>query len=947
MTRMVWRQVLARRQRSLALLIGVMVSVTGFTVLTSATGTSRLAVTSTVAANARSAYDILVRPVGSRTSLEAGRGLVQPNQQSGQYGGISNAQWQRIRTLPGIQVAAPIASIGSVSVTAHASVDVTGTLDPTLTDQVVRLRQTWVADNGLTRATEPTPRFVYVTRHRVAVPIATDNGLLDPDGHLLPARTLLTEDCDWRSIPQVYLEQVDGHGWQPICGTQLLTVPGGSGDAVANLSQLFVLEQLPDGTFLDFTNVGDSPDESRGITGTPRATSRPTFDVSWPVWIGVAAIDPGQEDRLVGLEGALTSGVYFPEVTTNGAGPQKVPALVASSTEVSEHLDVTAERLSDTAVDGIGPQPLLAQLTASSAIARQRTSYAAATVYPSALADLKASVRLDISIAPSSPTYSIGSTVEGRNVLTPQRVPVDPGVWSTSATSFGGKATGALALEPYLANDLGFRALGRTSIKPLADVVLRPTVDEFGVFDPARLVGFSALSAVPLETYRSSAVTGADARSRVQLQGQPLQPNDDPAGYLTAPPALLIPLDTAELLTGRADLISAIRVRVAGVTGIDAVSRERVRLVAERISQSTELDVDVTVGSSPQAQLVALPAGRFGRPALNLDEPWTKEGVAVSIITAVDRKSLLLFGLVLVACLLFVANATAAAVRERRRELAILSCLGWPAWRRTALVVTETGVVGTLAGVLAAAVAVPLGRVMSISVAARHAWLAVPVAVAVSVLASLAPAVRAGRAHPAAAMQPAVARAGRTREVRGLPGLARTNLLRTPGRTAVAVISLTVAVTALTMLAALLWAFDGTVVGTLLGDAVSVRARQVDVLAVVATVAIAQFAVVDVLYLNIRDRAAELAFLRAAGWSEGLLARLVLWEALGVAVLGTAAGCALGVLGMASFAGGITPALLGVTALIGAAGVALTLAAGTIPALAVDRRPTAALLAES
>ncbi len=43
-------------------------------------------------------------------------------------------------------------------------------------------------------------------------------------------------------------------------------------------------------------------------------------------------------------------------------------------------------------------------------------------------------------------------------------------------------------------------------------------------------------------------------------------------------------------------------------------ARERVRTVASAIQAATGPDVDITVGSSPSAQTIALPAGKFGDP---------------------------------------------------------------------------------------------------------------------------------------------------------------------------------------------------------------------------------------------------------------------------------------------------------------------------------------------
>src|SRR5215467_13895546 len=112
MGRVILAELRTRRWRAIALLVGILVATTGFTVLTADSSADRLQVTSTVAANARSAYDILVRPHGARTPLETDRGLVAPDFLSGQYGGISVDQWQRIRGIQGVDIAAPVAMVG-------------------------------------------------------------------------------------------------------------------------------------------------------------------------------------------------------------------------------------------------------------------------------------------------------------------------------------------------------------------------------------------------------------------------------------------------------------------------------------------------------------------------------------------------------------------------------------------------------------------------------------------------------------------------------------------------------------------------------------------------------------------------------------------------------------------------------------------------------------------
>ena len=89
----------------------------------------------TVAANFRSAYDILVRPKGSATDLEREQGVVRPNFLSGQFGGITMKQYEQIKAISGVEVAAPIAMIGYVAALRFARGEtspLTADIDPNL-----------------------------------------------------------------------------------------------------------------------------------------------------------------------------------------------------------------------------------------------------------------------------------------------------------------------------------------------------------------------------------------------------------------------------------------------------------------------------------------------------------------------------------------------------------------------------------------------------------------------------------------------------------------------------------------------------------------------------------------------------------------------------------------------------------------------------------------------
>ena len=155
-----------------------------------------------------------------------------------------------------------------------------------------------------------------------------------------------------------------------------------------------------------------------------------------------------------------------------------------------------------------------------------------------------------------------------------------------------------------------------------------------------------------------------------------------------------------------------------------------------------------------------------------------------------------------------------------------------------------------------------------------------------------------------------------------------------------------VGVAALTVLVGIERAFEGTLVGTLLGNAISVQVRGSDFVALGSAVALATLGVADVLYLNLRERSAEFASLRAVGWADRQIGQLVLLEALGLGALGSVSGAIVGVLiGGLLLAVPIGP-LLGAAAVATAAGLACVVAASVLPLSQVARLTPHAVLAE-
>jgi putative ABC transport system permease protein len=905
MGRLAWSQLQFQRARAVALLIGLLLATTAFTVLTAASRTAQVRTVGTVSTHFVPAYDILVRPQGAQTTLEKQTGTVQPNFISGLYGGITLNQWHQISDIPGVSVAAPIAMTGYTELTTGFRFDLPASAYAAPGRQLYRIATTLVSDGGTNRIAQPAS-YVYVTSR----PLQAGGGGTGPFSELLPDGTHAN-----------------------VC--QLPTIQADQGGIASPFSQV-----------LQASTICSSKVNGLGSGSGETKPTNPGYEIKWEVPVVIAAIDPAAEAKLDGLNHALVSGSYLAENSGRGASGSTFPVLAASSTPSGE---TAVTQLQELATPSTPPPMNVSWLTREDAAAGQTLATTHTTsqqAYQELLKEL-----------PSSPYattvfgyWTVGPTSyrSGANgSLTPLLVHNPPSAFSLTFESGN---------EVSVDNeDAQYRAVTPHELPPGAPGTISLVAPRLvGTFNPAKVKEFDPLSAVPLGPYEPTVAAPANAASRAALHGGDLQPNQNLGGYVSQPVDLITTLAALPKLQSSEfgkgldvkDPISVIRVRVTGVTGPNPVSLERIKEVAQQIEVRTHLTVDIVAGSSPAPTIIDLPAGKYGQPALTLSEDWVKKGVAIAILTAIDKNSLALFILILVVCVLFVANSASAAIRARRRELGVLACLGWTRPRLFTSVLGELAAIGLAAGVLGAAAALPLSSALGLHASPGRAALAVPIAVAVAVVAGLAPAWLAASAEPLASVRPAVLAVRRAHQPGGITALAAVNVLRTPGRALVGAISLAVGIAALTVLAGLTFAFRGVVVGSLLGNAVAVQVRGVDYIAVVAIVALGVLAVADVVFLNIRERAPELATIRAFGWPESALSRLIITEGAIIGLTGSLAGAALGLAAAASLAGQLPATLYVIAAVAVAAGVLVTATAALLPAQALRHLPAAHLLAE-
>jgi putative ABC transport system permease protein len=935
--RFVAHQLRAGWARAVVLGIGLLVAAVGFSVLSSESVSSAITVHGTLNSNFQPAYDILVRPPGTRTALESKDRLVNPDFLSDLYGGITLGQWHKILHMKGVSVAAPIENVGYFLDGPVFGVN----LKPLLHgsgQELLRVVPSLVVHGGLASYPLSVEYFYYSTNKWVK-----ENN---------------------PSSPSPVALQIPG-AVKPVPACPGYVFPSTSAQANIGAFDVKALEHI----YCAGPNQAPGVNPNGAYTFDPPGVASITEYFGFPVLL--SAIDPVQEAKLVGLQKALVSGSYLREgeglsapVPTGHGGQfhleaRQLPLLASSRTFVDEAFRVKVQRL---AVPSSGAS--VAERLASTGRAGYLTglrgqtvltkTYSTAALYRSLLAGFdKSSTGLGNYWTASGVRYRIDGHLELAALPTTN----PPSVWQpTSQTSVN--------KEPYAppgANATQFRRLapynqsGTVLPEGNANVYVAPEAVIQGTFNPDKLKGFAPLSKVPLGTFFPPTVTGATPAARAKLGDRPLGPTTNIGGYLGQPPLFLTTLKAAapffesSTFTGlkaRKAPIAAIQVRVSGLHGATRASIHRVEQVAGAIYRATHLQVDITAGSSPTPVTVALPAGGFGQPALRVQQGWVKKGVATIVLNASNSKDLALFVLILAVAALFVANASVASVRQRRGEIATLATLGWGRRQIFAAVLYELAVIGTVAGVAGAGLAAAVVAVAGLQLTVLRVVLVIPAALAAAVVAGAVPAWQASRLSPLDGLAPPVRTGAAGRRVHSVTRLGLVNLSRVPGRTALGAIGLIVGVGALAFLLGIQAAFDGAVAGNVLGNHIDVQVRGADYAAVAIILALGAGSVTDVLVMNLRERSGELAALQACGWADRSLRHLVVTEGVAIGVVGSLIGGAAG-LGAVTAFGAAPAAVAAGTAATVAAGVLLS-AAAVLPALSVLTRqlPAVSLASE-
>ncbi|HEX2195899.1 MAG TPA: ABC transporter permease [Actinomycetota bacterium] len=902
----------------------------------------------------RPAYDLLVLPPDADVSLDiGGKRVTEANFMGALDGGISLDQWRAVKALRGVDVAAPVATVGYF----RRDLPVYKFADLRPGFYQVDRKVSW--DNGVDVRVQK--------RAYVPTPMARDEAVLRRCGNTehqtlqLHANSALSGAAEYRALRRdiavtgFYADALRYHLEEDASWDCLGLDPGGA-----------------------FAVYGIDPDEEAALTGIDELV-RGTY-----------------LDNVFGLD---TSSVA--QSSCSGVGKKaacerayQIPLLVNTQGWTRTVFDIRFLRYDLPVM----PPGALARRAGPCPPRLVQTLGVGKFCFPPNLRALFARGADDVAIDARLPIND--SKFGGTMTL-------DDGEWERTAgfqpslagADYSARATpvryevlddfpegpwiGAVRAVP--SGSYGPEPTFRRQVPPRRDPLLSYSI--LGTFDGSDIAErFSGRGRwLPEDTYRPPrAVLRYDAEGN-RVEPAELRPTANPLGYLLEPPRALTTLSAARALLGPRP-ISAIRVRVHGVEEPGESAWTRIENVARSISEATGLDPVVTVGSSPARVLVEVPGitaaeqpsgeqawrlpnfrtyirlgGPHTAPAAPartvegfgwVEEPWLTEGAAISYLRAGAAHHLWLVVVLVAAAFVYLVAAFFSLSLAGIHDVAVRRAVGWPRRmvflrdvRRAAILGFTGGAAGIVAGLAGAAA-------FGLPVDARLAILALPVAVLVCCGAALLPAWRAGSLPLAHLLSGGEVALGKTTSRRvGTPAqrvfqVALVELLRMRARVLLAIAAGVVATGSLLLLFAVRSEFGGSLQVTLLGQAILLETGPLQVAATVVASLLAVALLGEILWQSVVDRRGEIGVLRAIGWARGQVARLMVWQGV---ILGGVCGlfgvAAAGALLAFVFGLRETMSLIGPAAALAAfAGGALGLVASGVPAYRASRESPAGAL---
>lgn len=806
MIRFIWQNWWRRKERFFLNLVGVLIISVGLTYLVGLAEMNKGTIVDELQKRWKSSYDIVVRPKGTKSITEE-MGLLDPNYLSGISGGISQKQYETIKNLPNVDVAAPIATIVDLHYyfkVAPYEYDGNG---------IYRLNNHYRIDDG----------------------IQSD----------IYTETIYLAFGDWNVLYENLIDKPEDY---PII------------DGIAD----------------DFITI--------------------------PQTLLLAAIDPEQEAKLVGLDEAIIdigSGRYFNpddkvhmEILPDSDTPLiDIPIIMSNHSYSNHELTVTFEKLD------IPFERKTAEKTLQSIIKKGGEAY---------LDTLPSTMTKTYSLTSKEIFNKLMSSISGFD--TESGKPVDRTLYldepdgfqhvnleRPSALQYANKQSPyserwpiAFQLKKIQYDDAGYTKESFREMKTFAfnlDQDSWPYVRHrwIGFYDPSKLtISKDPTNELPMETYRP-----ANSKLVLDKNLKPINPpftlipsnslTNDALDFIAEPPVLLTTLEAAEAIVGDKP-ISAIRIKVKDVNDLSEDSQAKVEKVAEEIKQKTGLMTDITLGSSPQPTLINVPAINDREETGWFEQPWVKLGTSITIFREARIGFSGLILTIMAVAIIYVWASSLVSLLSRRKEFAVLLAVGWKPSQLSRLFFLQSLLLGLAVALISWTMLGWMYFASDATVDPFRFTLTGLIGFLIYVLGAIIPAFLAIRIQPYEAMQVGeISKTGkRLIRTSGIGTMAFNHFIGKWRRSLLSIVAIALPTSLLALFLYITFRLRGVMYTTWLGQYVALEIGPVHYTSMIVALVIAILTTAEMMWQNISERQVELSLLKALGWKNRHI-RYLIW----------------------------------------------------------------------
>ncbi|WML42059.1 FtsX-like permease family protein [Neobacillus sp. OS1-2] len=414
-----------------------------------------------------------------------------------------------------------------------------------------------------------------------------------------------------------------------------------------------------------------------------------------------------------------------------------------------------------------------------------------------------------------------------------------------------------------------------------------------GFYDPKKLdVSMDPENELPMETYKSpSAKWVLNSKDQPVNPPKTMNPTSNIYGYLMQPPTMLTTIEAAKHILGD-NPISAIRIKVKDVNTLNEESQEKLKLVAKKIEQQTGLETDITLGSSPQPILINIPKVRNHEALGWIEQSWIKIGAAINIFqeTKLGYTGIIICNILV--AMIYVFSTSLVSFLSRKREFAILLAIGWKPRQLKNILMMESLLIGVIVTFVTLLVQLILGFRNVAALSISQAFLITFFVLLIYIIGPLGPIHLVNQIQPSHVMRTGEISVLRKRVLRtnGLLSMVFNSVIGRLNRNLVSIIAIALPTSLLILFIYVSFRLKGVLYTSWLGQYVSLEVGTPHYVAVAISLIISILTTSEILWQNIKERRNEISLLKALGWKNKNVRLMVLIEGAAIGFLGGLAG---------------------------------------------------------